>query len=94
MRELLADGVSHLHEKLHVPPPLLAMVLPPCALGEDDTSIWLNGTRREQLLRADWGNYTLRLAAHFQGHGNGGDQAVYKLAGYVAYEGEVDVTPN
>ena len=94
MRELLADGFSHLHEKLLVPPPVLAMVLPPVALGESDTSLWLNGTSREPLLRADWGNYTLDLAVHFSAHGSGGEQAVYKLAGHIAYEGDVDVTPN
>ena len=94
MRELLEDGFNHLHDKLLVPPPLLAVVLPPVELGASGTSIWLNGTRREQVLRADWGNCALDLAAHFSAQRNGDEEAVYKLAGYVSYEGDVDVIPN
>ena len=94
MRELLADAFSHLNEKLLMPPSLLALVIPPFAFDdESDTTIWLNGTTREQLLRADWGNYKLDLTTHFS-HCSGGEQAVYKLTGYIAYEGDEDVTPN
>jgi len=93
MRELLADGFRHLDEKLPVAPPLLVMIIPPFAFDESDTSFWLNGSKREALLRSDWGNYTVDLAEHFAAHCAGRQQAVYKLAGYVAYEGDKDVTP-
>ena len=93
MRELLADGFSHLEEKLSVAPPLLAMIIPPLADDESGTTFWLNGTTREELLRSDWGNYTLDLAEHVAAHSVSHERAVYKLAGYVAYEGDEDVTP-
>ena len=93
MRELLADGFRHLDEKLPVAPPLLAMIIPPFADDESDTAFWLNGTKRAAILRSDWGDCTLDLAEHFAAHCTGREQAVYKIAGYVAYEGDRDVTP-
>ena len=87
IRELLTDGFTHLDHKLPVASPLLAIVIPPVAFDESDTAFWLNGTPREPLLRSDWGNYTLDLSEHFA------SETVYKLAGYVAYEGDESVTP-
>ena len=89
MRELLSDGISHLHEKLPVAPPLLALTVPPFALEESDTTLWLG-----KHLRSDWGNYTLDLVEHFEEHCAGREKVAYRLAGYVAYVGDDDVTPS
>jgi hypothetical protein len=69
------------------------MIIPPFADDESDTAFWLNGTKRAAILRSDWGDCTLDLVEHFAAHCTGREQAVYKIAGYVAYEGDRDVTP-
>ena len=88
MRELLVDGISHLHEKLPLVPALLAITVPPYAHAESDTSLWL-----DKHLLSDWGNCVIDLVEHFSEHCIGRETAVYKLAGYIAYEGDEDVTP-
>ena len=74
-------------------PPLLAMVITPLACDESDTTFWLKGTKREKLLRSEWGNYNIALGEHVAGHSVSDEHAMYTLAGYVAYEGDEDVTP-
>ena len=90
--EMLADGFKHLTGKLRVAPSVLAVVLPPFAVEDSDTSIWLNGTGGQKLLMSNWGNYTLNLGEHVEEQSDRA-KAIYRLASCVAYEGNEDVTP-
>ena len=87
MRDLLIDALNQLPEKLTVAAPQLAMTLPP-KVDEDDTSFWL-----DKPLTSDWGNYTLDLREKFHEICDHRDEAIYRLASYVAYEGNDDVRP-
>ena len=88
MPELLVDGFRHLCEKFPVKPSLLAVTVPPFAHEESDTSFWLN-----KVLQVDWGNYCIDLAEHFEEQSDDSAKPIYRLASYVAYQGEEDVTP-
>ena len=89
MRGLLSNGFSHLPEKLPKVPRLLAVTVPPFAHDESDTAFCLNSPD----LRSDWGDCTLDLEEHFAEHCVDRSKAKYRLAAYVAYEGDEDVTP-
>ena len=60
MRGLLAAGFAHLPEKLQLAPRLLAVMVPPFAHDEDDTTICLNSHD----IQTDWGDCKLDLKEH------------------------------
>mgnify|MGYP003313472690 CR=1 FL=1 len=71
-------------------PRLLAVMVPPLAHDEDDTTICLNS----QDIQTDWGDCKLDLKEHFAGHRDERVNAEYRLAAYVAYIGDEDVAPS
>ena len=90
MPDLLVAGFAYLHEKLQFLPPLLAVMVPPLAHDDDDTTICLNS----QDIQTDWGDCKLDLKEHFAGHRDERVTAEYRLAAYVAYIGDKDVAPS
>ena len=77
-------------EKLQQLPLVLAVMVPPFAHDEDDTTICLNS----EDIRTDWGDCRLDLKDHFAGHRNERVNAEYKLAAYVSYIGHDDTIPS
>ena len=81
MRGLLAAGFGHLDEKLQLVPRLLAVMVPPLAHDEDDTTFCLNSVD----LLTDWGDCKVDLEEHVAEHCIDRGKAKYRLAAYVAY---------
>ena len=90
MRSLLSSGFGYLSEKLLMVPRLLAVMVPPFALDESNTTICLNSPD----LISDWGDCTLDVEEHVAEHCADRAKAKYRLAAYVAYVGDEDVMPS
>ena len=90
MRSLLSDGFAYVSEKFHMAPRLLIVMVPPFAHDESDTTFCLNS----QYVHSDWGDCTLDLEERCADHCVDRDKAKYRLAAYVAYQADEDVTPS